>query len=164
MRLKNAKISGYKLRKLLRFFCDNLPASRAAKSLKVNVNTTERYYALFRERMAKTLGEEVSEVPLATDSDSKKHSWLFGIGKRDSFKAFLLKSGRKLRLFWKGKPQAPETLREAEAFHKHTARHLAKLQGAPPHKLSLYLRECVFRWKHRDRNLYRVMFALMRRS
>lgn len=165
MRLKNAKISGYKLRKLLRFFCENLPASRAAKSLNVNVNTTERYYALFRERMANTLAEDVTEVPLESSIvHSAKSPMLFVIGKKTSFKTFILKNGRKLRVFWREKFHRSEDKRETEAFCKHAGKQLTKLQGAAQKKLALYIKECLFRWKHRDRNLYQVMFALMRRS
>ena len=53
MRLKYAKLSPFKIRNLLRCFCEDLPASKAAGLSGLNVNTAERYYTIFREKIAR---------------------------------------------------------------------------------------------------------------
>ncbi len=51
MRPRYAKLSTFKIRKILRCFCEDLPAATASKILELNVNTVERYYNLFREKI-----------------------------------------------------------------------------------------------------------------
>lgn len=52
MSLKYAKLSTYKIRKILRCFCEDIPASKTARLLSLNPKTIDRYYNLFRERIA----------------------------------------------------------------------------------------------------------------
>lgn len=51
MRLRHAKISEFKIRNILRCFCEDLSAATTAKILRLNVNTVERHYTLFREKI-----------------------------------------------------------------------------------------------------------------
>lgn len=51
MSLKYAKLSVYKIRKILRCFCEDIPASKTARLLSFNPKTIDRYYNLFRERI-----------------------------------------------------------------------------------------------------------------
>ncbi|MBU6414810.1 IS1595 family transposase [Patescibacteria group bacterium] len=50
--MKYSKLSDYRLKKLLRCFSDELTAVQAAKQMRVNRNTADRYYGIFRERIA----------------------------------------------------------------------------------------------------------------
>jgi len=68
--LKYSKISIYKAKKILKLFCEDLPATKTAQILELNRKTIDRYYAFFRGKimyaslaeMQATLGEfEVDE-------------------------------------------------------------------------------------------------------
>lgn len=50
--VKWAKISDYKLKKLIHCFCEDLTALQSAKLLNLNRNTVNRYYRIFREKIA----------------------------------------------------------------------------------------------------------------
>lgn len=50
--MKWSKISGYQIKKILRCFSDELTAVQAARQLGLNRNTIDRYYTIFRERIA----------------------------------------------------------------------------------------------------------------
>ena len=47
--LKNSKISGYKVKKIIRHFCIDIEASKTALALGINRNTINHYYLLFRK-------------------------------------------------------------------------------------------------------------------
>ena len=51
--LKNAKLSTYKIKKILKCFCADLPSTKTAEILGFNRKTTDRYYNIFREKIAK---------------------------------------------------------------------------------------------------------------
>jgi len=50
--LKYSKISKYKIRKILKCFSEDLPAVKTASLLRLNRKTIDRYYNLFREKIA----------------------------------------------------------------------------------------------------------------
>ena len=50
--MKYSKVSDYKIKKVLAYFCDELTAVQAAKLLRLNRHTIDRYYRIFRERIA----------------------------------------------------------------------------------------------------------------
>lgn len=52
MRIKWRKLGGTALRKLVRCFCEDLTATQTAHLTGINRNTVNRYYGLFRERIA----------------------------------------------------------------------------------------------------------------
>jgi len=47
--MKDNKLSKYKIRKILSCFCVDIPASKTAILLKINRNTINRYYNIFRD-------------------------------------------------------------------------------------------------------------------
>lgn len=47
--LKYAKITKYKIKKILKCFSEGLPAVKAAALMDINRKTVDRYYNLFRE-------------------------------------------------------------------------------------------------------------------
>lgn len=52
MLVKYGKLSDYRLKKLLRCFCEDLTATQSARVTGINRNTVNRYYRLFREKIA----------------------------------------------------------------------------------------------------------------
>ena len=50
---KYSKISRYKIKKILKLFCEDLPATKSAKILALNRKTIDRYYNIFREKIVK---------------------------------------------------------------------------------------------------------------
>jgi len=52
MLIKYGKLSDYKVKKLLRCFCEDLTATQTTNLVKINRNTVNRYYKLFRQRIA----------------------------------------------------------------------------------------------------------------
>jgi len=50
--IKWAKISSYRLKKLLHCFCEDLTALQSAKLIGLNRNTVNRYYKIFRVKIA----------------------------------------------------------------------------------------------------------------
>jgi transposase-like protein len=51
--LKHSKLSDYKIKKILQCFCLDLDATKTAKLLGINRNTINRYFNIFREKIAK---------------------------------------------------------------------------------------------------------------
>ncbi len=45
-------LSDYKIKKLMRYFCEDITASKTAILLGINRNTINRYFNLFREKIA----------------------------------------------------------------------------------------------------------------
>jgi len=59
--VKYNKISKYKIRKILQCFANELTATQAAKMVGVNQNTAERYYNIFREKIAEYQEEHLQK-------------------------------------------------------------------------------------------------------
>lgn len=51
--MKYSKLSNYKIKKILKCFCLELTAMQTAKQLNLNRNTIDRYYNIFRVKIAK---------------------------------------------------------------------------------------------------------------
>ncbi len=49
--MKYSKLSKFKIKKILRCFCEDLDATKTAKILEINRNTINRYFNLFREKI-----------------------------------------------------------------------------------------------------------------
>jgi len=47
--LKYCRLSDYKMKKIMRCFCVDIPATKATLLLNMNRNTTTRFFRLFRE-------------------------------------------------------------------------------------------------------------------
>jgi len=50
--MKYSKLSDWTIQKILRCFCDELTAVQTARQLRLNRNTIDRYYDIFREKIA----------------------------------------------------------------------------------------------------------------
>lgn len=53
MRLRYAKLSAFKIRNILRCFAEDLPAIKTSALLGLNPKTVDRYYTIFREKIAR---------------------------------------------------------------------------------------------------------------
>ena len=51
-------LSDFKIKKILKCFCTDIPASKTALLILINRNTINKYYNLFREKIAASLTEE----------------------------------------------------------------------------------------------------------
>lgn len=49
--IKHSKLTSYKIKKILRLFCADIPAVKAAQILDFNRKTVDRYYNIFREKI-----------------------------------------------------------------------------------------------------------------
>ena len=49
-----------------------------------------------------------------------------------------------------------------ESFWSYAKRRLQKFNGVPPHTFVLHLKECEWRFNHRNEDLYRVLLQLLR--
>ena len=47
--MKHSKISNYKIKKILRCFCEDLDATKTSELLSINRNTINRYFHIFRK-------------------------------------------------------------------------------------------------------------------
>jgi len=68
MIVKWAKISSYRLKKIVQCFCEDLTATQAAHLLGLNRNTVNRYYRIFRERIA-GYQEKNANIPATVEID-----------------------------------------------------------------------------------------------
>jgi len=50
--MKYSKLSDYTIKKILKNFCIELTATQTAKLMNINRHTVDRYYRIFRERIA----------------------------------------------------------------------------------------------------------------
>ena len=49
--MKHSKLNDYKIKRILQCFCLELTATQASKQLRLNRNTVDRYYRIFREKI-----------------------------------------------------------------------------------------------------------------
>jgi transposase-like protein len=214
MRPRYAKLSTFKIRKILRCFCEDLPAATTAKVLALNVNTVERYYNLFREKIllhsvheAQFSGEvEIDESYFGARRVRGKRGRgaagktpVFGILKRggkvhvtivkncsreqllpviqgkilegstiysDAWRAYdglILNGYDHYRVhhheneFARGKNH----INGIESFWSYAKRRLRKFNGIASHKFHIHLKECEFRWNHRNNDLYAMMLKVL---
>lgn len=57
--LKYSKITEYKVKKILKLFSEDLPATKTARLLEMNRKTIDRWYSIFREKILKASVEEM---------------------------------------------------------------------------------------------------------
>ena len=216
MQLRYAKISTFKIRKILKCFSEDLPASKTASLLELNVNTTERYYTIFRGKIAehslvagKLSGEvEIDESYFGARRVRGKRGRgaagktpVFGILKRngkvfvtvvkncsrkellpviqgkilegstihtDGWKAYdglILNGYDHYRVFHSKNEfvRGKSHVNGIESFWSFAKRRLSKFNGIPSHKFSLYLKECEFRFNHRNENMYNALLNVLRK-
>ena len=64
----NNGLSDYKIKKIMRYFCEDITASKTSALLGINRNTINRYYNLFRQKIAlsltRTVGKFSGEIEL----------------------------------------------------------------------------------------------------
>ena len=60
--LRYSKIKKYKIKKILKCFCEDIPATKAASLLLLNRKTIDRYYNIFREKIFKASIKEMEVI------------------------------------------------------------------------------------------------------
>lgn len=212
--LKQAKISQYRQRKILRCFCEDLSASQTASLLKLNRKTADLYFALFRDAL---LRHSIEQAQFSGDVEIDESYFgarrvrgkrgrgaagktpVFGILKRngkvhvtivkncsreellpiiqgrilegstihsDGWRAYdglILNGYDHYRVyhcrneFARGKAH----VNGIESFWSFAKRRLSKFNGVASHKFHIYLKECEFRWNHRNDDLYATMLKVL---
>jgi transposase len=61
MRIKYGKLSPYQVKKILHCFCEDLTATQTARVTGINRNTVNRYYRLFRQKIAAYQEEQAQQ-------------------------------------------------------------------------------------------------------
>ena len=216
MRLRYAKLSTFKIRKILRCFSEDLPAIKTSSLLGLNPKTVDRYFNIFREKIvhhsieeAKFSGEvELDESYFGARRVRGKRGRgaagktpVFGILKRsgkvyvtvvkncsrkellpviqgkilegstihtDGWRAYdgLILNGYDHYRVFHGKNEfvrGKSHVNGIESFWSFAKRRLSKFNGIPSHKFTLYLKECEFRFNHRDQNLYNVLLSVLKK-
>ena len=60
--LKYSKIKNFKVKKILKCFCEDLPATKTASLLQLNRKTIDRYYNIFREKILRASIKETEVI------------------------------------------------------------------------------------------------------
>jgi transposase len=60
--VRNSKISEFKIKKILKCFCEDLPATKTAKILGLNRKTIDRFYNIFREKIFQASMKEMEVI------------------------------------------------------------------------------------------------------
>jgi hypothetical protein len=87
--LKDAKISNYRIRKIIECFCLDINASKAAKLLGLNRNTINHWYNVFRRAIYAHQHQEFEKIIGEAEIDES----YFGARRRRGFRG-RLKRGR----------------------------------------------------------------------
>ena len=87
--LKYSKLSNYKIKKIMRCFCVDIPATKAALLVNMNRNTTTRFYGLFRKAVCYHQEKEFEKFVGEIEADES----YFGARRKRGFKG-KLKRGR----------------------------------------------------------------------
>ena len=67
--LSRARLSKYKLKKILKCFCIDIDATKAARLTGINRNTINRYYLLFRRLIFKKRTNDLRKITGAAELD-----------------------------------------------------------------------------------------------
>lgn len=158
---KYSKLSQYKIKKILYCFSMDLTALQTAGLLKLNRNTINRYYKLFREGKVyiQIIPNSSSETLLGIVKEKIK---LDSVVYTDSFRAYnhLSINGYKhyrinhSKEFARGKNH----INGIENFWSYCKMRLAKFHGLKREEFLLHLKESEFRFNNRNKDLYKMMF------
>jgi len=213
--MEKRKLSEYKIKKILRCFCEDLNATKTSAILCLNRNTIDRYYRIFREcifraSMAETNKEfgvfEVDESYFGAKRVRGKRGRgavgktpVFGLLKRDgkvfvavvkdctkeslmpiiqgkilegstvnsdgwkAYDGLILNGYDHYRVFHSANEFArgKNHVNGIESFWSFAKRRLAKLNGCHSQLFLLYLKECEFRFNHRNDNLFEIILKLL---
>ena len=212
------KLSNYKIKKIIHCFYLDLDATKTATLMKVNRNTVNRYFNLFRCVILNNGASETGKISGSFELDEsyfgarrvrgKKgrgaagKTPVFGLLKRkgkvrvevvkncskeqlmpiiqghilegatintDGWKAYdgLVLNGythhrvyHSHNEFTRGKCH----VNGIESFWSFAKRRLAKFNGLTDHKFYLHLKECEFRFNHRDEDIEQIIWNMFKKS
>jgi len=136
----HAHISERKFRRILRLFSLDLNAMQIADLTRVSRNSINRYLTALRERMA-WLCEQAAPMRGEIEVDESY------------FGARRVKGKRGRGVFARGEAH----INGIEGFWGYAKSRLAKFRGMSKHTFYLHLKECEFRFNHRQDKVYEIM-------
>jgi len=216
--MQNSRLSNYKIKKILRCFCIDIPASKTALILEINRNTINTYFNVFRglilSRYSVDIPNETGEFELDESYFGAKRvrgkrgrgaagkTPVFGLLERDgnvytevvkncskeqlmpiiqghiiegstihtdgwaAYNGLILNGYEHYRVyhshdeFVRGKCH----VNGVEAFWSFCKRRLSKFNGLAGHKFIYHLKECEFRYNHRDDDLLEILWKLYKKK
>ena len=103
--MKNSKLSPYKVKKIIKYFCADIDATKASLLLGFNRKTINRYYSIFRKciytHQRQKLEETASNYSISTDYiNSLYTSFTKGITQGDEEKlVVVVENGNNLHIY-----------------------------------------------------------------
>jgi len=213
---KHSKLSAFKIKKILKLFCEDIIATKTANILSLNRRTVDRYFTIFREKIVLASIYEIKRLDGEFELDESYFGAkrvrgkrgrgaagktpVFGLLKRDgkvfvsiikncsrdelmpiikglilegstvhtdgwrAYDSLILNGYDHYRVyhntneFTRGKSH----VNGIESFWSFAKRRLAKFNGVASHKFNLYLKECEFRFNHKD-NFYDKMLEVIKK-
>ena len=165
-----SRISEAKIRQLVKLFSVDLTASQIAELSGVNRNTVNRYVTAFRERIARYC-EIVPDCSRATlqgiirgrvDLESVIHSdgWrgydgLVDLGYQKHFR--VQHSHNEFS-------NKHSHINGIESFWSYAKNRLVRFRGLQKQTFYLHLKECEFRFNHRQEDIYLLVLKLLREN
>ncbi len=187
--VNRARLSEAKFRELLRFFALDLTAVQITKLTGLNRNTVNRYLneirrkielhsslhapAILRHQQEKMEDPEGGFVILAKEMDGKIYTRLAerieqesATNSRENVYDMWIDLRTDTHHFFNLNGDSPAELRakrnRIESFWAATRLRLAKFKGIHSSTFHYHLKECEFRYNHRDQDLYPLLLAILR--
>lgn len=156
--LNNCKISQYKLKKILKFFVEDLTSTETSKCMKLNRKTVDRYYKLFRKIFRLLL------VDIIKDKNIQENYIGYIKGKYGP-KCYLnvYKLSDKFFLITKliGKPIYNEKMLQNEDFEKFRRfvhQRFDKFYGLAEKNYYCQVVESTFKYAYQQDELYKILW------
>ncbi|MFC7048186.1 hypothetical protein [Emcibacter nanhaiensis] len=185
-----SRISEDKFRQLLKSYIGDRTAQQTADETNMNINSIDRYFRLFRERVVLLTGTNVSQNDLLQDSYPQKadHILIGVLEKREQACAEIITADlhEPLAELLSQKPGIKDVVRHRhwpgydeliDVSHDRRIRlratgiagfwdfahlRLAKFRGMHKSTFLLHLKECEWRYNNRDQDLYATLLAEFR--
>jgi len=186
--LKNSKISDYKIKKVLKYFINDVTASQASKELGLNRNTINRYYKIFRTKLLEKMSiyndfgdkhfspeekfpffnilcpNEQIYINFIPDPEELKNIYPL-VDKGDFCCALYNSSYSNKRFLTKNYTLCAGKLitnsKIIDEFWDFTKNRLVKFCGLSKENFYFHLKESEFRFNNRE-NLYNIMYKLLK--
>ena len=176
--MSQSKISTYRRNRIFACFCQDVTATAAAKLAGVNRNTANYYYGKIRALMLQASLLEGGRVFVKVVENCSREELLPIIQGKILEKSVIYTDG------WKGYDglivngydhyrvfhshdefvRGKSHVNGIENFWSFAKRRLAKFNGCASDKFVLHLKECEFRYNHRDEDLLPVVKKLFKNS
>lgn len=167
--------------RLLHGFIMDIDASKIASVVQVNRNTVNRYLHLLRRRIAKECDNAWHEKPSWSSSASQTATTVFGAFIMDGLvrtsampegeSAFEWQSAgcvgiidMRRRTFYPLDSADERSMNQIREFMSFTEARLARFRGIHTSALHLHMKECEWRFNHRNEDLFKILMSSLRRE